>query len=650
MIFLRRVMACGALLLVLSVLSPAAAGQACPQLALAPHSQWKIETHQGVQWLRTPCGERFLSLGVNVLDGGYPSRMFEGRLSYHWGAFHPDLGSWAVAARQRLVTWGFNTVGAWSLEPSQLPMPFIPDLEIGRQSRFHWFDPFRPTMAEEMRTWAHRLVAPYKGNPYRIGYFPDNEIGWWATALLSFYLQQPASNYTKQKLLLLLREHYADTWERFGRDFVPPTGVASFAQLLDSSGSKTQLRPGGAGMQVIGRWTSMIAEHYYRLVHASLREADPEALIFSDRLQIFYDPNAVRPMAPYVDVIATNYDVDRADGSLARYYFDGLQQLSQQKPVLVSEWFFAAEENRSGSRNQGHLMTVQTQAERARGAMAAAQQFVQLPQLVGLHWFQYYDHPTGGRPDGEDYNFGLVDLDDHPYEALTEAFSRLNPQLATLHQAVKPWSLPMPPVTGLAIPQAAIQLQDRSLRDWPLAQAFVPGLTASASEVLFGDMYLAWDQQGIYLATIAMDYYDPELLAFADTIPLGETFRLDWGLDAGAGPQRFALHIVPPKVFPKDGTVGTRAQLCRMVDDRCAPVPLAAASYTGSDGTRILAEVALPWSVLGVDGPPAERQLRMELAATAYHRARWMSWSGQPPAKGMYDTTVWHVVRLGGHP
>ena len=73
--------------------------------------------------------------------------------------------------------------------------------------------------------------------------------------------------------------------------------------------------------------------------------------------------------------------------------------------------------------NQGHLMTVQTQAERARGAAAAAQEFAKLPQLVGLHWFQYYDHPLGGRPDGEDYNFGLVDLDDRPYEALTEAFS-----------------------------------------------------------------------------------------------------------------------------------------------------------------------------------------------------------------------------------
>ena len=37
--------------------------------------------------------------------------------------------------------------------------------------------------------------------------------------------------------------------------------------------------------------------------------------------------------------------------------------------------------------------------------------------------------PKGGRPDGEDYNFGLVDIDDRPYEALVDAFSRVNPTL-----------------------------------------------------------------------------------------------------------------------------------------------------------------------------------------------------------------------------
>jgi hypothetical protein len=441
---------------------------ACSQFALAPHSQWKIEIQQSVSWLLTPCGERFLSISVNVLDGGYPSRIFKGRLAYHWGTFYPHLESWVAVTLQRLAAWGFNTAGAWSLKPSQLPLPFIANLELGRQAHFVWFDPFRPSMEEEMRDWAHRLVTPYKGSPYHIGYFSDNEIGWWYSALLTYYLQLPATNYTKQKLVALLCEHYGNTWERFVHEFVPPVGVSSFAELLQSDGVKTHLRAGGEGMRVMRRWTSIVAEQYYRLAHRASREADPEALIFGDRLQIYYDPDAIRPLVPYLDAVATNYDVDMPDGTMARYYFDGLRWLTHDKPVLVSEWFFAAQENRSGNHNQGHLMMVPTQAERARGAVAAAQRLAPLPQLVGLHWFQYYDHPLGGRPDdSEDYNFGLVDLYDRPYEALTEAFARINPRLAGIHQEARHGALARPPGTPLEIPEADINPHDRFLSAWP---------------------------------------------------------------------------------------------------------------------------------------------------------------------------------------
>ena len=391
----------GCLLAVVLLLGPCLwTVNACPQLAQAPHSRWQVTAHNGVFWLLTPCGERFFSLGVNVLDAGYPQRLFEGRLAYHWGTFYPSLEAWSQATHHRVLAWGFNTAGAWSSHPDMLGLPIIPDLEIGREASYHWFDPFHPSMEAELRTWAHRLVAPYKGNPFRIGYFSDNEVGWWNGALWTYYLKQPATNHTKQKLLALLHDSYGQDWERFSRDFVPPPGVGSFDALLQHSGASTQLRPGGEGMRLIQHWVGMVAEQYYRLVHRAIREADPDALIFSDRLQIYYNPATVRAMAPYVDVVATNYDVDSPDGWSARYYFDGLQQLTGNKPVLISEWFFAAHENRTGNRNNGHLMTVQTQAERARGAAAAAQHLARQPQTVGLHWFQYYDHPAGGRPDG----------------------------------------------------------------------------------------------------------------------------------------------------------------------------------------------------------------------------------------------------------
>ena len=640
--------ACRCLLLAIVILMVQSASvvSACPSMASAPHSRWQVTAHNGVFWLLTPCGERFFSLGVNVLDTGYPQRLFQGRLAYHWKTFYPDLAAWSRSARRRVLAWGFNTAGAWSVHPDMLGLPTIPDLEIGREASYHWFDPFQPAMEEELRAWARRLVAPYKGNPHRIGYFSDNEVGWWHGALWLYYLKQPATNHTKQKLLALLRDSYGHDWERFTRDFVPPPGVGSFDDLLHHSGAVTQLRPGGEGMRIIRHWVSIVAEQYYRLVHRAIREADPDALIFGDRLQIYYDPEAVRAMVPYVDVVATNYDVDSPDGWIARYYFDGLRQLTGNKPVLISEWFFAAHENRTGNRNNGHLMTVQTQAERARGAAAAAQQFARQPQVVGSHWFQYYDHPWGGRLDGEDYNFGLVDVDDRPYEELVAALSRVNPGLAAIHQEARLVS-PGSPGAPLEIPAADIDPHDRSLRDWPKEQALIPGLVAPSPEVVFGDVYVAWNHAGLYLATISMDYYDPGLLAYGDTFPLEEAFRLEWGVDAGAGPQRFALYVIPPKVFPKDGTPAMRLQLCRTDSTACVSVPAAVATYFGGDVPRIVAEVFLPWNALGVPGPPPDNQLRLELATTGWYRARWMSWSGLPPEVSLRDSAQWRVVRLG---
>lgn len=635
-----KFMALGALLCPLPIM-------ACPDLDHAPHSRWRVETWEGVSWLVNPCGDPFFSIGVNVLDGGAAKRTGKGRLWYHWGAFYPSLDAWIQSTWNRLTSWGFNTAGGWSLPPARLPWPSTPDLELGRNAKFHWFDPFHPAMEARMRKWAHRLTAPYKGNPYRIGYFSDNEVGWWNGALFVYYIRQPPSNYTKRKLVELLRTHYEDDWSRFVRDFVVPQEVGSFRDLLETQGVVARLRPGGEGIQAVRRWTGVVAEHYYRLVHQAIKEADPDALILGDRLPIYYDPVAVRAMAPYVDVISTNYNVDSPDGWVAPYFFDGLRRLTGGKPILVSEWFFAARENRTGNANNGHLMTVNTQAERASGAAVAAQQFAQQPQVVGLHWFQFYDHPKGGRLDGEDYNFGLVDVNDRPYEELIAALSRVNTRLPAVHLQAGAMS-PAQTDKALAIPKAWIDPADKSLADWPKEYALLPAPRTPEQEIPFGEFYMSWTPSGLNLALISMDYYDLDILDYEGDFPLQEAFRVDWGLDCGAGPRQYTLYIIPPR----RGQVSERdlyhmhTRLCRSESGACLPVPEAVVGYFGADQPRVTVELTLPWSAAGCGEPTAGNAFRTELAATAFYRSRWMTLSGRPPAEAMGDVASWHTVKL----
>jgi hypothetical protein len=49
-----------------------------------------------------------------------------------------------------------------------------------------------------------------------------------------------------------------------------------------------------------------------------------------------------------------------------------------------------------------------------------------LPYVVGDHWFEYVDEPAGGRFDGEDSNFGLVNGADAPWTTLVDRMTALH--------------------------------------------------------------------------------------------------------------------------------------------------------------------------------------------------------------------------------
>jgi len=629
------------------LLATPAPARAC-ELGSAPSTRWTTERDaSGIAWLVTPCGERFFSTGVNVIDGGGSGASLQ-RPHYDWHGFAPSLEAWIADTRQRLHGWGFNSAGAWSLPPQRLEMPTVIDLELGRHAKFHWFDPFDPAMPERMRDEAERLTAPYRGTPYRLGYFSDNEVGWWGGALFVFYSAKPASNYTKQRWLAELQARYGGDWQRFTADFVPPAGVADWEALLRAT-KVTRLRPGGNGSAAVRHWTEIVAEHYYDLAAAALHQADPDALFLGDRLPIYYDPMAVRAEARHVDVIATNYNVDSPEGWIAPYYFAGLSELSQGKPVLVSEWFYAAHENRTGNRNNGHLMTVETQEERARGAAAAAQRFASLRDMVGLHWFQYYDYPVGGRADAEDYNFGLVDIRDEPYQKLAATLGAANRRLAETHAESVP--LPRPGRADFTVPHATIDPEHRSLVDWPKPASLLPTLTASPGEVPFGEVYLSWSAQGLAFATIGQDYYDLDLLAYRGAFPLGEAYRVELDVDAGAGAKRFTLYFIPPRSKVKDHPP-MAAKLCAGAPAQhggksCAAVPGAAAFYFGADQPRIAAEALLPWSAIGLKRPPRDHRLKVEVSASAWFHSRWMSLTGLAPEEGSADPQRWIEMTLG---
>jgi hypothetical protein len=620
-------------------------------------NDWGLTVEKGVHWFLPPNGKKFYGSGVNGVDAGPPPEDIEGRPAYYLWNLYASTDLWAANIRERLVKWGFNHLGAWSFCEEKIGLPYIANLDLGRLSEALWFDAFDPALPIRVKECAERLTAPHRQRGLRIGYFPDNEVGWWNGALFEFYLSKGWQNHTKQLLWQLLHDRYEGEWQELLRDWVPSGKIDGF-QSLRNAAAALKMRPGGAGIKLINKFTYLCAERYYKLVHDALRAVDSGALIFSDRLPIYYSQDAVRAMAQYVDVIAVNYDLDGPDGWVAHYFFEGLAALAD-KPVLVSEFFCAAMENRSGNKNAGHLLKVPTQIERAIVVQQAQQNFARCPNIIGTHWFQYYDEPQGGRADGEDYNMGLVDIYDQPYEEVVAAFQRTNSLLPRLHAQSSRSRPRVDDAPFVTVPRASrmIDVTDASLTDWDKDGTLMRGFAAEPPHVPFADIYLTWNPNGLYLATIGMDYMNPEDVFYEDKdgFPLSETYQLHLLVCVEGRAYHFAVHFLPQEVTFSSADATNARESIAMVpylsayspDGEARPLSGATVQHLKAEAPRISCEAHFPPEVFRLPFFKKGMRLKMNIVVFSHYRGQEMFWSEGTATKTFSRPEGWRGVMLG---
>jgi hypothetical protein len=415
---------------------------------------------------------------------------------------YPDAGSWADATCRRLKSWGFTTVGAWSdhrtlTQSKELTLWLTPVLHIGSTAGAPWWDMWDPKVIRRMEDVAREQILAVRDDPRLLGYYTDNELGWWNATLFKMTLEQAPSSGQRKRLVQLLRDAYGNDWSKLLQDF-EPENAASWREL--ERRGMLFVRPGGDGIRLMRRFLGMLAERYYQLVRQIIRKYDQRALILGDRYQSFYYPEVARACAPYVDAVSSNLNASWNDGTFLRCYLDTLHALTG-KPIIVSEFYLAATENRSGNKNsRGVFPVVATQQERADGLRNTLQNLVQIPYVLGADWFQYHDEPRHGRGDGENFNFGLVDIGDRPYAEVTSATAALDwtrlkarpvPQKLDASGGVPP--APEDPM-GQFEPM-------RALKHWDRQRGFVK----PASEFPLADLYVCWSPQAVYLGLYSLD-------------------------------------------------------------------------------------------------------------------------------------------------
>jgi hypothetical protein len=269
----------------------------------------------------SPEGKPFFSVGVCVVDQGTPRDGYDpARPAYAAWRHYDSSGAWADATLARLKSWKFTTVGGWSdfaalRQSREQTLWLTPVLHLGSTVGAPWLDMWDAKHLERMERLAVERIVPLRDDPRVIGYYSDNEIGWWNATLWKMTLEQPASSGQRQRLVALLHEIYDNDWNALAADFVPQD-AANWSEL--AAGGGLAYRPGGNGIRTMRRFLALVADRYYALMKDAIHRHDPDALFLGDRYQSFYYPEVARAAARYVDVASTNLNVSWNDGGFIR--------------------------------------------------------------------------------------------------------------------------------------------------------------------------------------------------------------------------------------------------------------------------------------------------------------------------------------------
>lgn len=299
--------------------------------------------------------------------------------------------------------------------------------------------------------------------------------------------------------------------------------VGSFEEL-DQRGM-LYLRPGSNGIRTYRRFLALMAERYYSLVREVIRTYDPRGLVLGDRYQSFYYPEVAKACASHVEAASGNLNAAWNDGTFPRFYLQTLRALTG-KPIFVSEFYMTAQQNRSGNKNNsGIFPTVSTQKERTAGFRTTIEALVKIPYVIGADWFQYFDEPAHGRFDGENFDFGLIDIYNKPYEKLTAIAAGLDlARMKSERQVARPdASEGVPPAPRNPLGEFKPML---ALKHWDREKGYVKPV----SEFPVADLYICWDRKAIYLGLYAQDIVE-EAFYRNKTVP--EMDRSEWIISVG---------------------------------------------------------------------------------------------------------------------
>ncbi|MFA5156293.1 MAG: carbohydrate binding domain-containing protein [Candidatus Omnitrophota bacterium] len=358
-------------------------------------------------WIITPEGNAFWSIGMYcVRIGGIPETGTDKRV-YRDACFkkYGNEHGWANATRMQLYKWGFNTIGDWSSESiyREPGLTYVIGINLSNKAEnvipkgnYGYFpDVFSQDFKDGCK---EKMESVFKNQPYLIddpwllGYFLADEPAWYGSkvrrgSLTDDFIALDDSRPGKKAWLEFIKAKYGES------------GQATEQDKLE--------------------FLRVIAEQFSKILHDTLREYDKYHMILGSRPTRFY-PEVVAGIGKYCDIFAISaYGLNQ--GYVIDQKFDetiGEIYKYVQKPIMLGVLIAAQDTGLPYG-------VVRTQRDRGVSYWRYMAKVAAYPEIVGMHWFQYFDPPRKCY-DAKAANWGLVNDQDEPYTEAVQLITQAN--------------------------------------------------------------------------------------------------------------------------------------------------------------------------------------------------------------------------------
>lgn len=617
---------------------------------------WFVSPDDRLEFLNTVTTVQPYQLGRHPDGPHYRSNDWSGELRTDSG----DLQAWATRTLERVRDAGFKGLGAWS-NPAfhQLDVPMTRDLNIWSWASKACQRLYHPDWEKIAEKAVESQVPSLRDNRQLVGYYLDNELHWEGNTPALYFDQLPPDDPNRLKVIQAIRALWPSI-ESFNADW--HTKLSSWDEL--ASLPTIPREPAAAYSRLYSAFLERVATDYFRIVTALVRKHDPNHLVLGVRFAGWAPPEVVRASRDLTDAQSINYYV--GDAMLDQALFEMLHRESGQ-PVIVSEYSFHSLDGRSGNRNTfGFQAQVADQAARAEGYEQMTRALARVPFVIGADWFQWNDEPPSGRTtDGEDVNFGVVDVDDRLYEELVAAIRRTTPALNPLHAASSDdaradvWREAPGPMPVFDVPYATSGITlNGSLSEWSQASR-VPGLKlgrtlgVQRTTASVPSFHLAWNERGL---TVAFEVLDTDIEAAPAQ---GRWWTRDcvefWVSTRPVPPDQeiynaycHQFFFVPVRMPGSDGQSGTFGQWHRegdaLTQHRIPHPDIKYAARILPD--RYVVEAFIPAEILHGFDPATSAALAFNLHVRDFQAATDTYWSAGKDANTHLRPNTWGVLRL----